>query len=65
MSTRDIYKDKVEISVVTLIEMKRAFHALIKDSNSYLYKVFPDDYVFDAIKEVGDAYTKYMSDGSK
>jgi hypothetical protein len=60
--SRDLYNDKVEISVVTLIEMRRAFRALEKDDQSYIHRVFPDDYVFGAMKEIEDVYKNYMGE---
>ena len=61
---KDLYKDKVEISVVALIEIKRAFGALIKDKNSYINKVFGDDYCFGAIREINDIYKEYFNEDS-
>ena len=57
---KDLYKDKVEISVTTLIEIRRAFRALTKDKESYLHKVFADDMVFDAIQELRKVDNEYF-----
>jgi hypothetical protein len=62
---RDLYKDKVEISVVALIEIKRAFGALIDNKESYLHKVFADDYVFGALEELKEVYAKYFEEEVK
>lgn len=59
---RDIYKDKVEISVTSLIEIKRAFRALARDKESYFNKVFSDDMCFDAIQELRIAYNDYFEE---
>jgi len=60
---RSLYKDKVEISIVALIEIKRAFRALSNDKNSYLHKVFNDDYVFIALNEIEAVYNDYFEEG--
>jgi len=57
---KDLYKDKVEISVVALIEIKRAFRSLIKDKESYLHKVYSDDHVFGALSELEKTYNTYF-----
>jgi hypothetical protein len=62
---KDLYNDKVEISVLALIEIKRAFGALIKDENSYLHKVFMDDYVHQALKELKNKYAEYFGEQIK
>lgn len=58
--SKNLYKDKVEISVVALIEIKRAFNALRKDKNSYIHNVFMDDYVFGAMNEIDKVYEDYF-----
>ena len=62
---KNLYKDKVEISVVALIEIKRAFSALLDNKDSYLHKVFSDDYVFDALKELKEVYADYFEEEVK
>jgi hypothetical protein len=62
---KDLYNDKVEISVLALIEIKRAFGALIKDENSYIHKVFMDDNVFDALRELKSTYAEYFDEQIK
>jgi hypothetical protein len=62
---KDLYNDKVEISVLALIEIKRAFGALIKDENSYIHKVFMDDYVYQALKELKKKYAEYFDEQIK
>jgi hypothetical protein len=62
---KDLYNDKVEISVLALIEIKRAFGALIKDENSYVHKVFMDDYVHQALKELKKKYAEYFDEQIK
>jgi hypothetical protein len=62
---RDLYKDKVEISVVALIEIKRAFSVLIDDKESYLHKVFMDDYVHSALNELKEVYAEYFEEEVK
>jgi len=62
---RNLYKDKVEISVVALIEINRAFRALSKDKNSYLHKVFSDDMVFQALEEIETVYNNYFKEQEK
>jgi hypothetical protein len=37
------FTDKVEITYHTLVEVNRAFNSLIKNKESYIYKVFSDD----------------------
>ncbi len=64
-SKRNLHKDKVEISVTLLIEIERAFNVLIKDKESYIYKVFSDDYVFTAIKELKEVYNNYFEEETK
>jgi len=62
---KDLYNDKVEISVLALIEIKRAFGALIKDENSYVHKVFMDDYVYEALRELKSTYAEYFDEQIK
>ena len=62
---RDLYNDKVEISVLALIEIKRAFGVIINDKNSYYHKVFRDDHVFDALDELKKTYGKYFDEEPK
>ena len=62
---KDLYNDKVEISVVALIEIKRAFTALVDDKESYLHKVFSDDHVFDAFTELKTVYAEYFEEEVK
>jgi len=62
---RDLYKDKVEISVLALIEIKRAFGALLKNKESYVHKVFSDDYVFYALDELKKTYAEYFDEEIK
>jgi hypothetical protein len=62
---RNLYTDKVQITVGTLIEIKRAFGALIDDKESYLHKVFSDDYAFHAIDELKKVYGKYFEEEQK
>ena len=62
---KDLYNDKVEISVLALIEIKRAFGALIKDENSYVHKVFMDDYVHHALRELKSTYAEYFDEQIK
>jgi hypothetical protein len=62
---KDLYNDKVEISVLALIEIKRAFGSLIKDENSYVHKVFMDDNVFDALRELKSTYAEYFDEQIK
>ena len=59
---RQLFKDKVEIPAWTLIEIKRAFKALIKDKNSYLYNVFSDDAVFHAMRKLENIYIDYFEE---
>ena len=59
---KGIYFDKVEISVVALIEIKRAFRVLISDKESYLHKVFMDDHVHTALRELKEVYAEYFDE---
>ena len=60
--THEIHKDKVEISIIALIEIKRAFDCLKENKESYLHKVFGDDYVFGAISELNKTYKDYFEE---
>lgn len=62
LNKKNLYTDKVEISVAALIEIKRAFGALIEDKNSYLHKVFSDDHAFHAISELKKTYANYFNE---
>jgi len=62
---KDLYNDKVEISVMALIEIKRAFSVLLDDEDSYIKKVFADDYVFMALKELKETYADYFEEPVK
>jgi len=62
---RDLYNDKVEISVLALIEIKRAFGALLDNKESYIHKVFSDDYVFYALDELKKTYAEYFDEPEK
>ena len=64
-NNRDLYKDKVEISIVALIEIKRAFSVLLNDKESYLHKVFNDDHVFGALIELKTVYAEYFEEEVK
>jgi hypothetical protein len=57
---QDLYKDKVEISVLALIEIKRAFRVLIQSKESYINKVYADDNVFTALDELKKTYSEYF-----
>lgn len=59
---KDLYNDKVEISVVTLIEIKRAFTALIDDEKSYVHKVFSDDFFISSLRELKNVYADYFEE---
>ena len=59
---RDLHNDKVEISVVALIEIKRAFRAHTRNKESYLHKVFMDDYVWMALSELEKTYNEYFDE---
>lgn len=65
MKERDLYSDKVEISVIALIEIKRAFGYLIDNDNSYVHKVFNDDHVHHALNELKQVYAKYFDEDVK
>lgn len=62
---RDLFNDKVEISVLALIEIKRAFGALIKNEDSYVHKVFMDDHVHQALNELKKTYAEYFDEPIK
>lgn len=62
---RDIFNDKVQISATTLIEVKRAFSALINDEDSYLHKVFSDDNSIHALRELKNVYAEYFDEPVK
>lgn len=62
---RDLYNDKVEISVLALIEIKRAFSALLNNKESYIYNVFSDDFVFIALDELKKTYAEYFDEEVK
>ena len=62
---KDLYNDKVEISIMALIEIKRAFGALIKDEESYVHKVFLDDYIHHALRELKETYAEYFEEDVK
>lgn len=62
---KNLYIDKVEISVVALIEIKRAFGVLISDKNSYLHQVFMDDNCHIALKELKEVYANYFEEEVK
>lgn len=46
------FTDKVEITYHTLVEVNRAFNALIKNKESYIYKVFSDDEIKKKLNEI-------------
>jgi len=58
--THDLHKDSVTISITSLIEIQRAFQCLRENKESYLHKVFGDDYVFDALSELNKTYKEYF-----
>ena len=62
---RKLYEDKVEISVVALIEIKRAFRALINNKDSYVHKVFGDDHLWSALDELKEVYADYFEEEVK
>jgi len=59
---RNLSTDKVEISVLALIEIKRAFRVLLNDRTSYVHRVYSDDYVYDALKELSEVYNNYFNE---
>lgn len=62
---RDLHEDKVQISVVALIEIKRAFSILLDDKESYLHNLFSDDYVYGALNELKSVYAEYFEEEVK
>ena len=62
---RDFFNDKVEISVLALMEIKRAFSVLLDDEDSYIKEVFCDDRVFMALKELKEIYADYFDEPVK
>jgi hypothetical protein len=62
---KDLFKDKVEISATTLIEIKRAFSVLLDDKESYLHKTFSDDSVGGALRELKQVYAEYFEEEVK
>lgn len=62
---KSIITDKVEISVAALIDIKRAFGALIDDKNSFVYQVFMDDSIHHSLLELKIVYAKYFEEEVK
>jgi hypothetical protein len=62
---KDLFNDKVEISVVALIEIKRAFSVLLDDEGSYVNNVFRDDHFFMALEELKGTYADYFEEPVK
>lgn len=57
---RNLFTDKVEISVTALIDINRIIRSLSKDENSFIYKLFSDDSMYRSIKEIEKVNKEYF-----
>ena len=57
---RNLFKDKVEISVTALIDIKRMIRVLAEDKNSFIHNLFSDDSMYRSIAEIEKVNKEYF-----
>lgn len=57
---RNLYTDKVEISVTALIDIKRLIRVLAEDKNSFIHNLFSDDSIYRSIAEIEKVNKEYF-----
>jgi hypothetical protein len=57
---RNLFTDKVSISVTALIDINRIIRSLSKDENSFIHKLFSDDSMYRSIEEIEKVNKEYF-----
>ena len=57
---RNLFKDKVEISVTALIDIDRIIKVLAEDKNSFIHNLFSDDSMYRSIAEIEKVNNEYF-----
>jgi hypothetical protein len=57
---RNLFTDKVEISVTALIDIKRLIRVLAEDKDSFIHKLFSDDSMYRSIAEIEKVNNEYF-----
>ena len=57
---RNLFKDKVEITVTALIDIKRLIKSLAEDKNSFIHNLFSDDSMYRSIAEIEKVNKEYF-----
>ncbi len=57
---RNLFTDKVEISVTALIDIKRLIRVLAEDKNSFIHNLFSDDSMYRSIAEIEKVNKEYF-----
>jgi hypothetical protein len=57
---RNLFTDKVEISVTTLIDINRIIKNLAEDKNSFIHNLLSDDSMYRSIAEIEKVNKEYF-----
>lgn len=57
---RNLFTDKVEISVTAFIDIKRLIKSLVEDKNSFIHNLFSDDSMYRSIAEIEKVNKEYF-----
>ena len=57
---RNLFTDKVSISVTALIDINRIIRSLSKDENSFIHKLFSYDSIYRSIEEIEKVNKEYF-----
>ena len=57
---RNLYTDKVEISIPALIDIKRIIKVLAEDKDSFIHNLFSDDSMYRSIAEIEKVNSEYF-----
>lgn len=57
---RNLYTDKVEISVTALMDIKRIIRVLAEDKDSFIHNLFSDDSMYRSIAEIEKVNKEYF-----
>jgi hypothetical protein len=57
---RNLFTDKVSISVTALIDINRIIRSLSKDENNFIHKLFSDDSMYRSIEEIEKVNKEYF-----
>ena len=57
---RNLFTDKVSISVTALIDINRIIRSLSKNKDSFIHKLFSDDSMYRSIEEIEKVNKEYF-----